>query len=109
MNTGKQDRKIKFISLVGTDDGYGGTIPSRTTLLETFAQVEQTKSSNRLEELQNVLNDVFRFIVKYRSGFEPNLAKIIEYNGLDLTIQQVELNNQRHKRFWSITAVNAQT
>lgn len=106
MNTGKQDRKIKFISLAGTDDGYGGTIPGRTTLLETFAEVNQVGSGSKLEELQNVLNDAFQFKVKWRAGFEPNLAKIIEYNNLDLTIQQVELNNQRLKRFWTITAIN---
>jgi hypothetical protein len=108
MNTGKQDRKIKFISIQGMDDGYGGTVPGRTTLLETFAQVNQIRSSSSLEELQNVLNDAYRFTVKWRSGFDPSLSNVIEYNGIDLTIQQVELNNERMKRFWTVMAINTQ-
>ena len=107
MNTGKQDRKIKFISVLGTDDGYGGTIPGRNDLLTTFAEVKQVSSGASLEELQHVLNDGYRFLVKWRSGFDPNLAKIIEYDGKDLTIQQVELNNQRLKRYWLITAIDS--
>lgn len=107
MNTGKQDRKITFVTYgPGISDGSGGTVPDRIELLTTFAEVNQVRSGYRLEQLQEILNDTLKFIVKFRSSFDPNLAKFINYNGVDLSITGIELNNQRHKRYWEITAIN---
>lgn len=107
MNTGKQDRRVEFITYgPGIQDGSGGTTPNRIVLLSTFAEVNQVKSGFRLEELQQILNDTFKFTVKWRSSFNPNLASFINYDGLDLSITSVELNTQRLKRYWTITAIN---
>ncbi len=106
MNTGRYDQRVSFITFENDSDGHGGTTanPPRTTLLETFASVQQVKSSNALEQLQDVLNQAYKIQVQYRTGFEPNVGMIIEYRGEDMTISQVDLNKERHRRFWTITA-----
>lgn len=104
--TGDQDRIIEFITYGNADDGYGGTTVSETLVLKTFASCRQISSNRDVEQLQTSLNNAYQFEVKYRSGFTPTLNMVIKYAGRFHSITQIELNAERHKRYWILLAVD---
>jgi hypothetical protein len=107
MNTGRYDQIISFIDLGFTSDGHGGTIPDRTTLLTTYSAVDQVTAGRTVEEMQQVINGMYDFRIKYRSDFIPTKNMLINYLGEDYTLNKPVLNPQRHKREWTIRAVRA--
>lgn len=110
MNTGGYDKKISFISMAGTSDGKGGTIPGRVILISTFASVKQESSISAAKYLalqgnQDVLNKVYKIKIRYRASFLPTEDMFIAYRGYDLTIQNVQLTGERARREYIIQAV----
>lgn len=105
MNTGRYDQRVLFRSFQDVSDGHGGTTPIPVTLLETFAAVKQVKSSSDLEQLQNDLNKVYKIAIRHRLDFTPSQGSVIVYRGDELTIQQVDLSGERHRREYIITAM----
>ena len=102
---GKYDRKISFISFLTVLDGYGGYFPTPISLLDTLSNVSQIRGSNSLEAAQLELPKTYTFKVQYRSGFQPDQAMQILYDGIPFVIKGVEVYKERNAREWIITAV----
>ena len=102
---GKYDRKCKFVNLGAVEDGAGGYIPERNTFLETFCRTVQMSGSNDLEQAQLGLPKTYKLAIQYRSGFEPDVNVILEYDGFDHMIKSVELNAERQRKEWIMTIV----
>lgn len=105
INFGKYDQKVIFQSLGQVEDGYGGYIPTYTTVLSTFARSIQVKGSNDLESAQLELPKTYKFGVQVRSGFVPNESMQISYKGFQHVIKGIEVREERNSREWIITAV----
>lgn len=102
---GKYDRKISFISFLDVDDGYSGSYPLPVVVLNTLSNVSQLRGSNSLELAQLELPKTYIFKVQYRSGFYPDQAMQILYEGITHVIKGVEVYKERNTREWIITAV----
>jgi SPP1 family predicted phage head-tail adaptor len=102
---GKYDRKCKFYSLGTTSDGYGGNVPQRILLLETFCRVVQISGGNSIEVAQLGLPKTFQIGIQYRAGFNPGVNAIVEYDGHDHTIKAVVTNEERMRKEWVLTLV----
>lgn len=110
INSGRYDQRVSFILSGPDSDGHGGTTGGDpVTVLETFASVKQIKSSRTLEQLQEILEAGYLIYVKYREGFTPTKNMVIDYRGTILTIHQIDLNAERHRREWAIVAIQDDT
>ena len=48
INFGNYSEKVAFVSFQNVSDGAGGTTPTASTALTTFARVKQTRGENYL-------------------------------------------------------------
>ena len=102
---GKYDRKCKFVSLGQTPDGFGGFVPARSTILQTFCRVVQMSGTNNIEAAQLGLPKTYQIGIQYREGFSPGVNVILAYDGNDHTIKSVVLNEERKRSEWILTLV----
>jgi SPP1 family predicted phage head-tail adaptor len=107
INFGKYDRKCKFFSLGTTSDGYGGNIPQRILLLDTFCRAVQMSGNSNIEVAQLGLPKTYQIGIMYRTGFNPGVNAIVEYDGFDHTIKAVVLNEERQRKEWILTLVRS--
>lgn len=101
---GKYDRKVTFQNYQNISDGYGGSTPTFTDVITTFASVMQTKSSSGVSNGQLDLDKLYLVKIQYRALFTPDLSHSIVYNGDRLAIVSVQLNDERQKKEYWITA-----
>jgi SPP1 family predicted phage head-tail adaptor len=104
INFGKYDQRIAFISFGDAPDGYGGNIPIKSVVLNTFANVVQMKGSNTIEQAQMSLPKTYLMKVLYRSDFVPSVDLQIAYRGFQYKILGVEMVQERLNWEWVITA-----
>jgi SPP1 family predicted phage head-tail adaptor len=102
---GKYDRKCKFKTLGNASDGAGGFLPTETVVLETFCRAVQMRGGNNIEVAQLGLPKTYQIGIQYRSGFNPDVNVILEYDGFDHTIKGVELNAERQRKEWILTLI----
>ena len=101
MKIGRYDQKISFISEGTTADNYGGTTPTETIELETFASIKQMSQSKTIEQSQLGLPATYKVSVQYRSGFTPTVAmRVIWRNVRYNIITTPEVENVRIQREW---------
>lgn len=105
INFGKYDQKVEFISFQTISDGAGGTIPTATTILNTFASVTQTRASNAIEASDLVLPNTYRVAIQYRSSFTPLVDYQILYRSKYYKITGVQLLDERQHKEYIITMV----
>lgn len=105
INFGSYDRKLKFKSLGSDPDGYGGSIPVETVILETFCRVVQMSSSENIEQAQLGLPKTYQVGVQYRAGFNPGVNAVVEYDGHDHIIKSVVIKAERMRKEWILTLV----
>lgn len=105
INFGKYDQKVSFISYQLVSDGYGGTTPSASVLITTFARVDQIRAFDGVESNQMVLPNTYRIAIQYRSSFTPNESMFIYYRNAFHKITGVALNHQRQQKEFIITMV----
>ncbi len=100
INFGKYDQKVEFISFQAVSDGAGGTSPTPTTSLSTFASVNQTNGGNGLESGEMVLPNTYTIAIQYRVSFIPNENYQVYYRNRYYKIIGVQLDEQRqHKEY----------
>jgi len=102
---GKYDKKISFQTYQDVEDGFGGSTPTYSVILLTFARTLQMGSSNNLESLQLTLPKTYKVGIMYRNGFNPDERYQILYDGFLHTLTGVELNKERQRKEWIITMV----
>lgn len=103
---GRKDQRVTFQESQFVDDGGGGTIPTVTDVLTTFASVEQVKAGNDIETAQLTLPKTYLIKINYRSSFEPKVDNYIIYKNDKLVIKGVNQNDQRQIREYWITAIS---
>ena len=102
MNIGRYDQKISFISEGVTSDNYGGTTPTETIELETFASIKQMPQSKTIEQSQLGLPATYKVSVQYRLNFIPTVAMRIIWRNLRYNITTTpEVENVRIQREWT--------
>ena len=101
MKIGRYDQKISFISEGTTADNYGGTTPTETIELETFASIKQMPQSKTIEQLQLGLPATYKVSVQYRLNFTPTVAMRVVWRGNYYNIITTpEVENVRIQREW---------
>ena len=102
MKIGRYDQKISFISEGTTADNYGGTTPTETIELETFASIKQMSQSKTIEQSQLGLPATYKVSVQYRSGFTPTVAMRVIWRNTRYNITTTpEVENVRIQREWT--------
>ena len=105
IKAGKYDQKVSFVTFQNIPDGFGGTNPTRSNVLTTFAWVKQISGSNDLEQAQLTLPATYKIGVQIRSGFNPNVAMLVNYRAKDYKISGIEKKEERNAKEWIITIV----
>lgn len=90
-DSGRLRHKIKFIQDVATDDGYGGSTITVTTVLETWAGKEEPSqyTQNGLNAGRSVYNKYQYFVIRNRAGFMPVKDMRIEYGVNKYIVERV--------------------
>ena len=107
MNFGKYDQKIEFISYDNVPDGYGGTEPTETLVLSTYAHIRQLVSRDGVEALQMVFSSNYQAFIQIREGFTPSVAMMAKYRGEVYKIAGVIKRMERTSKEWVITLIKA--
>lgn len=105
INFGKYDQKVSFVTYGQVSDGYGGYVPSETTVISTFASVRQLKGYSDIEQAQLTLPNTYVVYIQQRSSFSPTTSMKIKYRGNVLAINSVEQTTERGALEWKFIAV----
>lgn len=107
MNFGKYDQKVDFISYSNVTDGYGGTEPTETLVLSTFASVRQLRGNDGVEASQMVFPNTYQLMVQVREGFTPTVAMMVKYRDVVYKISGVMRKYERMSQEWVINIIHA--
>jgi SPP1 family predicted phage head-tail adaptor len=107
INFGKYDQKIDFISFSNVSDGYGGTEPTETLVLSTFASVRQLRANDGIEASQMVFPVAYQVMVQVREGFTPTVAMMVKYRNQKYKIAGVIKRIERMSQEWVMTIIQA--
>ena len=103
MNPGKLDRRITFGEFLSVENEFQDYVITFVPELITWANVKISDGSRQLEAGEQVINQTYRFTIRYRRDFEPTKDMRIEYEGNYFTIHSVrDLDDRR--RFYEIVA-----
>lgn len=103
MNPGKLDRRITFGTFLSVENIYQDYEIEFVPILVTWANVRISDGSRQLEAGEQVINQTYRFTIRYRRDFDPSKDMRILYNGNYFTIHSVrDLDDRR--RFYEIIA-----
>jgi SPP1 family predicted phage head-tail adaptor len=105
INFGKYDQKVDFVSFQAISDGAGGTTVTPSTLLSTFASVNQTRGGNALEAGEMVLPNTYQIRIQYRASFVPSEIYQVYYRTRYYKITGVQLDEQRQHKEYVINMV----
>jgi len=105
INFGAYDQSVTFQSFGSTDDGYGGSLVTWTTVLTTFARVIQVRADNRIESAQLTLPKTYRIGIQWRSTFVPYESMQVLYKGAYHKITGVSIIEERMRKEYIITMV----
>lgn len=101
MKIGSYDQKIAFFTEGKTSDGLGGYVVAKTTVLETFASVEQLTQKRDLEQAQLSFPAIFRVKIMYRNIFKPEVKHRVSWMGKNFNIISApQLDNVRRPLEW---------
>lgn len=103
--------KVAFYQEGMVDDGFGGTVPGETLVIETRA-IRNDVGSNRFSALTqfaveagaSVFNQDRFFVIRHRSGFVPQKDMVIVSDGVKYTIRGVMPIDEPTK-YWRILAI----
>ena len=107
MNFGKYDQKVDFISYDNVPDGYGGTEPTETLVLSTYASVRQLRGNDGVEASQMVFPNTYQLMVQVRKGFTPTVAMMVKYRDVVYKISGVMRKYERMSQEWVINIIQA--
>lgn len=107
MNFGKYDQRIDFVSYNNVPDGYGGTEPTETLVLSTYAHVRQLGSRDSVEASQMLFATTYQAFIQIREGFTPSVAMMAKYRGDVYKIAGVVKRMERTSKEWVVTLIKA--
>lgn len=103
MNPGKLDRRITFGEFLSVENEYQDYVITFVPVLVTWANVKPLDGSRQLEAGEQVINQGYKFITRYRRDFQPTKDMRIEYQNKYYTIHSIRDMDDR-RRFNEILA-----
>jgi len=98
---GSYDQSISFVNFQNVSDGAGGSVPTASTTLTTFASVKQVRGGMDIESAQMTLPRTYNVKIQWRSTFIPNEKMQVLYRGVYHKITGVTIWDERTTReFW---------
>lgn len=82
MKLGRYSQKVEFITEGNVSDGVGGYEPTITTVLSTWAGIEQLSTSKDIEQAQMSLPSIYRARVQARKGFDITIKHSVRWRGV---------------------------
>jgi len=96
MNPGKLDRRITFGTFLSVENEFQDFVVTFIPILVSWANVKPFDGSRSLEAGEQVINQSYRFTIRYRRDFEPTKDMRIEYEGKFYTIHSTrDLDDRR--------------
>lgn len=108
INFGNYSEKVAFVSFQNVSDGAGGTTPTASTALTTFARVKQTRGGNAIESGDLVLPNTYEIGIQFRNSFTPSELYQVLYRSKYYKIISVRLDDQRQHKEYIIQMIGIQ-
>ena len=87
-DAGRLRHKISFWQISQVDDGYGGTTPTETKILDTWAGKDKPSGYNQMtvDAGANLFDNDAYFVIRNRKNFYPTKDMRVRHNGNNYTI-----------------------
>jgi SPP1 family predicted phage head-tail adaptor len=96
MNPGRLDKRITFGTLTSVENAYQDYVITFVPVLATWSNIKPYDGNRQLQAQEQVINQVFRFTIRYRKDFAPTKDMRILYEGNYYTIHSVrDLDDRR--------------
>lgn len=89
MRTGSLSKRVKLIQVSPVPDGAGGSTPSETEILETWASITPVKGQRAFQYNQIIQSTWYDVLLRYREDISITKDLILEYNGKELILHSV--------------------
>lgn len=103
---GSMRDRITFKGPVNTALPGAGANTSYVDIFTDWSKAEPLSSSRSLQDNQIVLQNGYRFTIRYRSSPQPDKNMLIQYGDSDYTINSIEQILDNRNRYWRITAIS---
>jgi SPP1 family predicted phage head-tail adaptor len=97
MRTGKLRSRVTVVGYTLVSDGAGGTTPTRTEILDTWAKVQPIKGQRLLQYNQIVEGRWYSIQMRFREDTPIVKDYTIEYNGRPLVVHSVINTDERNR------------
>jgi SPP1 family predicted phage head-tail adaptor len=101
MNPGRLDKRIIFGTYTSVENAYQDYVVTFVPVLATWSNIKPYDGNRQLQAQEQVINQTFRFTVRYRRDFTPTKDMRIEYDGSYFTIHSIR-NVEDEFRFYEI-------
>lgn len=102
---GQMRDRIVFKEPVDIPQPGAGAISVYQEAFNCWSSAEQVTERRMIENSQPNLLETYTFIIRYRNFPQPNKSMLIEYQGRDFTIHNIDPFMHNRNRFWRITGV----
>ena len=103
MNPGRLDKRIIFGTFTSVENAYQDYVITFVPVLETWSNIKPYDGNRQLQAQEQVINQTFRFTVRYRRDFTPTKDMRIEYEVSYFTLHSIS-NLDDLFRFYEILA-----
>jgi SPP1 family predicted phage head-tail adaptor len=97
MRTGSLSKRVKVIQINAVPDGAGGTTPSETEILETWASITPVKGQRAFQYNQIIQSTWYDVLLRYREDTTITKDLILDYNGKELILHSVINKDERNR------------
>jgi SPP1 family predicted phage head-tail adaptor len=97
MRTGSLSKRVKVIQINRVLDGAGGSTPSETEILETWASIIPVRGQRGFQYNKIIQATWFDVVLRYREDINITKDLILDYNGKELILHSVINKDERRK------------
>jgi SPP1 family predicted phage head-tail adaptor len=103
MNPGRLDKRITFGTFTSVENAYQDYVITFVPVLTTWSNIKPYDGNRQLQAQEQVINQVFKFTIRYRRDFAPTKDMRILYGLNYFTIHSIKNIDDRF-RFFEILA-----
>jgi SPP1 family predicted phage head-tail adaptor len=103
MNPGKLDKRITFGTFTSVENAFQDYVITFVPVLATWSHIKPYDGSRQSQAQEQVINQTFKFTVRYRRDFAPTKDMRIKYETNYFTIHSIK-NLDDTFRFYEILA-----
>jgi SPP1 family predicted phage head-tail adaptor len=89
MNPGRLDKRIIFGTYTSVENAFQDYVVTFVPVLATWSNIKPYDGNRQLQAQEQVINQTFRFTVRYRRDFTPTKDMRIEYEGSYFAIHSI--------------------